>query len=300
MTESNTRITLTTAELNTPVGQELSSLLHELSADGMVSREECDRLREWLESHATVDLQCRPFLSTVVDTISHGGEITEDELDTLALAIERVLPANLRLLATLKRKEHRAARRASLQAQKAEDRAAEKAGKQAARELARPLDRANFIVAGALRSAERREACESLSESETVVFEREPDNVHDENAILVLRSNDAELGYIPRDDAWRLARLLDQGAQYQARIKKLLESRSGHTLPVVVATFYRAGAPLPGQPMSMLSPKTEPVVQQLAAPSEAQPNSTKGTGCLTVLVVAVVLASLILVAVSAV
>ena len=49
-------------------------------------------------------------------------------------------------------------------------------------------------MAGAGRSAERREGCEGLQVGEGVVLEREPDNRHDANAILILNSAGDELG----------------------------------------------------------------------------------------------------------
>jgi hypothetical protein len=108
------------------------------------------------------------------------------------------------------------------------------------------LHRGDFIVAGAKRSAERREACDLLSVSESVILEREPDNRHDGNAILVLTNAGDELGYVPRELAKEMAPLLDSGATVTATVKKLLtETLDGHSLPVIVSTVYRADAPIP-------------------------------------------------------
>ncbi len=148
------RVTLSKAHRNTPAGRELVELLTELSADGQVSREEMERLRAWLEVDRGIDFPACGFLYEVLDTISRDGTITEEELDSLALAIERVLPADVRFVARLKRREHQAARRK----EKTIKRAAERAARVEARECAKPLHRADFIIAGARRSAERREA----------------------------------------------------------------------------------------------------------------------------------------------
>src|SRR5262249_13560990 len=120
--------------------------------------------------------------STKTPSVAADGEITEEELDTLALAIERVLPPEIRKLAAEKRKRLRIARREAGSTAGQADRAAALRE----RERARPLHLGDFIIAGAKRSAERREACDGLTVSERVILEREPDNEHDKNAILIL------------------------------------------------------------------------------------------------------------------
>ena len=61
--------------------------------DSLVTREELGRLRAWLEVDRGADFTACPFLYEVIDTITGDGEITEDELDTLASAMERVMSA---------------------------------------------------------------------------------------------------------------------------------------------------------------------------------------------------------------
>jgi len=101
------RVTLTKAQRSTPAGEEVVSLLLELSEDGQVTREEMERLRGWLEVDRGVDFPACAFLYEIVDTIAADGEITEDELDRLALGIERVLPSDVRAAAREKRKQYR-------------------------------------------------------------------------------------------------------------------------------------------------------------------------------------------------
>jgi hypothetical protein len=263
VTISNTRhVTLSKADRGTPAGRELIALLTELSADGQVTREEMERLRAWLEVDRGVDFPACPFLYEVVDTISEDGEITEEELDRLALAIERVLPPDVRAAAALKRKEHRAARRHAVAAQRVAGRAQARAARMQARELARPLHRGDFMVMGAVRSAERRDGCASLDVGEAVVLEREPDNSHDGNAILVLTHGGAELGYVPRELAKQMAPLLDAGAEVEATVKKLLTSHEGYTLPVVISTLRRRGTSSPATPRPPASTHAAPVMSR--------------------------------------
>jgi hypothetical protein len=238
-------VTLSKADRGTPAGGELIALLAELSADGQVTRDEMEQLRTWLELDRGVDFPACPFLYEVVDTISEDGEITEEELDRLALAIERVLPPDVRASAALKRKEHRATRRQEVAAKRAAGRAQDRAARMHARELARPLHRGDFMVMGAVRSAERRDGCASLDVGEAVVLEREPDNPHDGNAILVLAQGGSELGYVPRELARQMAPLMDAGADVEATVKKLLTTAEGYTLPVVISTLRRGDTSAP-------------------------------------------------------
>jgi hypothetical protein len=235
------RVTLTKAQRATPGGIELITLLTELSDDGQVTRDELTRLRTWLEVDRGLDFVACAFLYEVIDTITGDGEITENELDTLVSAIERVLPSEIRKHAAESRKQQRIARREALKTA----RQAERTATLEARERARPLHRGDFIVAGAGRSAERRTACEGLQVGERVVLEREPDNRHDANAILIIDTAGDELGYVPREDAAVMAPLLDGGGWVEATVKKVIEARTGYTLPVIISTMYRHGVERP-------------------------------------------------------
>jgi hypothetical protein len=270
MDDEPRRVTLSKAHRSTPAGRELIALLTELSADGQVTREEMDRLRIWLEVDRGVDFPACAFLYGIVEPISRDVAITEEALDTLAIAIERVLPSDVRLMATLRRKEHRAARRTANAAKRAAERAHERTTRIEARELARPLHRADFVVMGTRRSAERREGCAGLEVGEAVTLEREPDNIHDGNAILVVTQGGTELGYVPREDAKQMAPFLDAGAEVDATVKKLLNRAEGDTLPVVISTLRRGG----GDPRpSLRTPVSQPLPDRPPA-SLAHPPAT--------------------------
>ena len=81
----------------------------------LFTRGELARLRAWLEVDRGVDFAACPFLYEVIDTITGDGEITDDELDTLASAIERVLPPEIRKHAAERRKQQRTARSRSVE-----------------------------------------------------------------------------------------------------------------------------------------------------------------------------------------
>jgi hypothetical protein len=305
MNEDRRHVTVSKADRGTPTGRELITLLTELSADGQVTRDEMEQLRRWLEVDRGVDCSACAFLYEVVDTISEDGEITEEELDRLALAIERVLPPEVRASAALKRKQVRAARRQEIAAKRAIGRAQERAARLQAREVAKPLHRGDFMVMGAVRSAERRDGCASLDVSEAVVLDREPDNPHDGNAILVLMQSGTELGYVPRELAKQMAPLLDAGADVEATVKKLLTSAEGYSLPVVISTLRRAetsspepslpsvsgthSAPAASRPVAHRSPADVPFQSGVVSPPAATSRVNRWivVACVGVLLVAV-------------
>jgi hypothetical protein len=265
-----------------------------------------EQLRAWLEIDHGVDFPSLPFLYEVIDQIAADGEITDDELDGLALAIERVLPADVRAAAKQRRKETRSAKREHARQQNAASRAAARAAAVAARERSRVLHRADFMIAG-VRFEERREACECLVVGEPVDLEREPDNSHDRNAILVLARHGDELGYVPRTDARQMAPLLDKGARVEAVVKKMLETQSGYSIPVVIAKLFPTdGASIPVASRSAAvrtptprrpAPATAPAAVGVTAPCEPIVRPQHRTGCLrrsAALLLCVVLAGLAL------
>src|SRR3546814_1545737 len=54
-----------------------------------------------------------------------------------------------------------------------------------------------------------------------VVLRREPDNPHDRRAIEVLDARGAKLGYVARIDNSAVARMMDAGERFEARIARL-------------------------------------------------------------------------------
>ena len=65
---------------------------------------------------------------------------------------------------------------------------------------------------------------ELMKEGQTLVLIREPDNVHDPNAIRVEWQGE-KLGYLPRRENRAVAAAMDAGDKIEARIAKLREHR---------------------------------------------------------------------------
>jgi hypothetical protein len=56
-------------------------------------------------------------------------------------------------------------------------------------------------------------------EGERLILKREPENKYDSDAVAVLRENGKLIGYISRDDAEWVSRIMDEGKQVEAKIK---------------------------------------------------------------------------------
>jgi len=56
-------------------------------------------------------------------------------------------------------------------------------------------------------------------EGESLILKREPMNRYDANAVAVLRGNGEQIGYLSRDDAEWVARIMDDGDEVEAGIK---------------------------------------------------------------------------------
>ena len=52
-----------------------------------------------------------------------------------------------------------------------------------------------------------------------VILIREPKNPHDENAVAVFREDGEQIGYLPRDNAEWVARVIDGGKKVEAKIE---------------------------------------------------------------------------------
>ena len=144
MPDERRRVTLTKAQCESPVARDLIVLLTELSADGVVSRDELQQLRAWLEVDRGVDFPALSFLYETIDQISADGEITEDELDLLALAIERVLPKDVREVAATKRKEAQRLRRVAQREAARQTMIAQRAEKRTVRDVAQAREGSSF------------------------------------------------------------------------------------------------------------------------------------------------------------
>ena len=67
--------------------------------------------------------------------------------------------------------------------------------------------------------SDRQEEIGGCREGENLILKREPKNRYDANAVAVLRENGNQIGYLSRDDAEWVVRIMDDGDEVEARIK---------------------------------------------------------------------------------
>ena len=91
------RVTLTKAELETPQGQGLVSLIERIGADGEITLQELCELLSMVEKNGPFgDLASAVFLRGVIHDIIADGEIDVFEAERLRKGLARVLPAQIR------------------------------------------------------------------------------------------------------------------------------------------------------------------------------------------------------------
>ncbi|MGK2913886.1 MAG: HIRAN domain-containing protein [Porticoccaceae bacterium] len=238
--EKAKRVSLTKSQRASQVGADLLALCQSVTNDGSLSEEEVAQIRAWLVEHKESDLPAIPFLIPIVEGILQDGVVTDTEKRDLFIAIERVLPQDVRAMS-------KAARLGLERADKEQERATKEQARLAQneeKERNRPVARFDFMVAGTRYEGRSKIIERYVEEGDRVVLSRDHGNSHSENAIQVMTDGGDQIGFVPEDDAVELAPLLDSGHIYSASIKKLL-SGSRSPIPVVVAAVYQLGASIP-------------------------------------------------------
>ena len=106
-------LSLSHAELCTQLGAELLSLCQSATADGRLTPEELDGLRQWLHEAESAEMPAAKHLRSVIRKVLADGKITPDEYKEVHRAVEAVLPFDDRRQAMSARLEVEAAESAA-------------------------------------------------------------------------------------------------------------------------------------------------------------------------------------------
>lgn len=235
------RLSISRTQAATEIGLELLGICTSITSDGRIMDGEIKALRAWLQANQHHELLAIRFLSEVIETALADGTVTSQERESIAKAIETVLPPVDRKYAAAMRRQKSAEDKSRI---RAEEEAARKARAEQ-RELNRAIAEADFMVAGT-RFDEREKTIRSVVKPGAVaLLRREALNKHSPFAITVLTQDGNVVGFVPEDAAIDLAPELDTGALHSAVFKKVLDYDTG-PVPVVVARLYPPGADLPG------------------------------------------------------
>jgi hypothetical protein len=216
------RVTLTKAQLATPVGAELAAKLTAIADDGRVTDEEVADLAGWLDAHRDVPMAAIAFLLETLAKREAEPELTRERL--VQYALQRVLP-----------KESR-------------ERAATAYNARIAREI--PADHYRFPVAGVKHEGRVAIVDRYLSEGDEVFLERDPDNQFSENAVKVLLANGLQIGFVPEHErgeemALQIFCELSDGLLYRAECVQIGRA-TGSPNPIVAVELYRPDAVVEG------------------------------------------------------
>ncbi len=234
------RISLTKIQRQSAVGAELLSLCQVVTTDGSLSDEEVSSLRGWLQEHKDEDLPAISHLTKVVETIVADGRVTAEERRELYIALEDVLPPDVRAIAKKTRRSAEEKEKDRLRLR----RELEKERQRDERERNSPIEHWDFMVAGAIYEG-RPALIERYAQTTAPAFlVRDRANKFSRNAVEVRTASGHQIGFVPEEDASDLAPFLDGGHPYFAQIKKILTG-GRYPIPVVVADVYRKDASVP-------------------------------------------------------
>lgn len=227
------RTTLTKEQQQTETGLELLSLCKTITADGRILDEEILGLKKWLDENRNSELSAIHYLVSIIDTVVADGKITPEERKTVHLAVEKILPPDLRMIAQMHKRqanaEEKEIKKQSKQAEK------QRLWEEAKRN--EPSDEVNFMIAGTRYEGREAVIKKHIKIGDAVLFKREPFNKFSPNAIGVFTKNtEMMIGYVPEDDAEEMAEWLDRGGKYKAIVTKILGYKS--IIPVIDASFY--------------------------------------------------------------
>jgi hypothetical protein len=268
------RISITKLQRDSAAAVELISLCQSATADGKLSDDEVQSLRQWAQDYSGVDLPARAHIQEVLQRILADGVVTEAERDDLYLAIEAVLPPDLRAPVRGRRREieetaKAAAKEASVEADAA-------AREERARN--RVLRAWNFMVAGVRHEGRPALIRDHATSDADVFLRRDPGNPFSSNAIAIQLPNGVQVGFVPEVHAVEMAPLLDRGHPYVAFITKILTGGRS-PIPVVQADIYRTDSTHP----ELTRPGSEP---DLVAG-----HGTGRSGCLATIALSVAVAT---------
>lgn len=251
------RVSLTKTQRETEIGAELLSLCQAVTSDGSFSDEEISSLREWLQEHKDEDLPAISHLVPVVEKIVADARITPDERRELFIAVETILPPDIRGIAKTARRtvEQQEEDRLRLQRQLLNERQREE------RERDSPIESWDFMIAGSRYEGRPALIDRYARAGAPATLVRDPNNSYSRNAIEVRTASGHQIGFVPEEDAADIAPLLDAGHPFLAHIKKILTG-GRYPIPVIVAEAYRK----------------DTRIQTLPQPQAHAPRATYGAG----------------------
>jgi hypothetical protein len=215
----------------TPASVDLVALCHSLPADGHLSNQDLEALREWKSRYGDVRLPSNKYVADVVEKALTNHLIPSDERQWVYNALEPALPVQLRketqerrLLAELAAAERERASVAVISF--------------------------DFLVAG-VHLEERWRIIESrVHVGDPVSLERSSDRKPGDDTLHVILSTRECIGLVPEDEGRQISQELDYGARVEAVVRKILTDGQ-YPVPVIGSRVYCVA-------VDDVEPRTEP------------------------------------------
>lgn len=183
------RLSLTKNQRLSVAGAELLALCQSVTEDGSLSEEEIAALREWLAENHSADLPAIPFLRDTVEKILADGKVTKEERKSLYLAVETVLPPDLRSEAKVRRRAIEEEERSK----ELQERVAHKEKEREEQQRNKPLASWNFMVAGVWYEGRPELIKRFVAEEGEAFLIRDRNNRFSRNAVEVRTSTEYKL-----------------------------------------------------------------------------------------------------------
>ncbi len=202
---------------------ELVEICNTMTNDGRILDEAIAELRDWARHYADLELMTRPVVRRTINKVFQTGAISDDERSELYLNIEKLLPRELQQALRGKRGAPEPADRA--------------------RGLS--LEAYDFVVSETHYDDRTTAIVRYASKGDDLLLMRDPDNACSPNAIVIRLPSGFDVGFVPEYSARSLARYLDAGFPYRARIRRILPGRVAPVL-VVSADVYPSDTAVEG------------------------------------------------------
>ena len=198
------RAPLSPAERATPASIDLIALCRSLPADGHLSPQDLEVLKDWTTRYRDIPLPAQEYISGVVDKALTKQVVTADDRQSVYTALEPALPLQLR-------------KETQEQRLLAELAAAEKDGGPFA------TISVDFLVAGVHVEGRWRTIQSRVHVGDAVRLIYNPGQLSDGTAMFVVLADGTCIGLVPEEEARTIIQELERGGRVEAVVKKILE-----------------------------------------------------------------------------
>jgi hypothetical protein len=212
------RAPLTPAQRATPASIDLISLCRSLPADGHLSEQDLEVLKDWNARYRDIPLPAQEYISGVVDKALEKQVVTAVDRESMYAALEPALPVQLR-------------KETQEQRLLAEIAAAEQEGGPFA------TISIDFLVAGVHVEGRWRTIQSRVVVGDVVRLVRKHSELSDAGAMSVVLADGQCIGLVPEEDARLMAQELDRGGRVEASVKKILNDGQ-FPVPVIGARVH--------------------------------------------------------------